>query len=409
MAWVIKRQSPTGKESPYWTGVFMAEDANGRRKQYAKSTKQTSRKAALLVAEEWERTARKIAAGRISAVQARQALDEILEDVTGEAAPRYTVRAWIAEWRKQKDGAAKDKTMERYGATLDKFLAFLGPKADRPLDSLTPTVIREFREKQMARGKSAHTCNLDLKIIAMPLRAAARNGYLLRNPCDAVETLATDTESKQPFTMEQVEKLLAAAEGEWRGMILVGLYTGARLGDVARLRWKNVDLATDLETNLPTGTLRFLPAKSDRKKKRGKELVLPLHPTLAAYLLKLPSSDDAEAFIFPEQAARKMPGRSGLSMTFAGIMHKAGIVSEVTRKRKDADGEGVTSAGRTGRALTFHSLRHTLTSIMHNAGVSVEIRQLVTGHASAEMNRRYSHTDPETLRDALEKVPSLNL
>jgi integrase len=401
MAWLIKRKTPTGKESPYWTGLFMAEDADGRRKQFAKSTKKRNRSEALDIAEEWERAARRAAAGRISIVQARQALDEILEDVTGEAAPRYTVKEWIAEWRKQKDGSAKDKTMERYGMTLDKFLAFLGKRADRSLDSLTPTVIRDFRDKQLARGKSAHTCNLDVKIIAMPLRAAARNGYLLRNPCDALETLPTDTESKQPFTMDQVQTLLAAAEGEWRGMILVGLYTGARLGDVARLRWKNIDLAA--------GVLKFLPAKSDRKKKKGKELILPLHPTLSAYLLKLPSSDDGEAFIFPTQAARKMPGRSGLSMTFAGIMETAGIVSEVTRKRKAADGEGVTSAGRTGRAHTFHSLRHTLTSILHNAGVAVELRQLVTGHATAEMNMHYSHTEVQTLRDALDKVPSLSI
>jgi integrase len=405
MAWLIKRKTPTGKESPYWTGLFMAEDADGRRKQFAKSTKKRNRSEALDIAEEWERAARRAAAGRISIVQARQALDEILEDVTGEAAPRYTVKQWIEEWRKQKDGAAKDKTMERYNMTLDRFLAFLGHRADRSLDSLTPTVIREFRDKQLARGKSAHTCNLDVKIVAMPLRAAARNGYLLRNPCDAVEALATDSESKQPFTIDQVEKLLAAAEGEWRGMILVGLYTGARLGDVARLKWKNIEFGTGLET----GILRFLPAKSDRKKKRGKELVLPLHPTLAAYLLNLPSSDDGEAFIFPKQAVRKIPGRSGLSMSFAAIVKKAGIVSEVTRERKAAEGAGETSAGRTGRALTFHSLRHTLTSIMHNAGVSVELRQLVTGHASAEMNRHYSHTDPETLRDALGKVPSLKL
>jgi len=57
--------------------------------------------------------------------------------------------------------------------------------------------------------------------------------------------------------------------------------------------------------------------------------------------------------------------------------------------------------------LSFHSLRHTLTSIMANAGVPVEVRQKFTGHASAEMNARYTHHEIETLRLAIGTIPKL--
>ena len=35
---------------------------------------------------------------------------------------------------------------------------------------------------------------------------------------------------------------LSVADDEWRSMILFGLYTGARLSDVASLTWENIDL-----------------------------------------------------------------------------------------------------------------------------------------------------------------------
>jgi len=65
-------------------------------------------------------------------------------------------------------------------------------------------------------------------------------------------------------------------------------------------------------------------------------------------------------------------------MAFARIMERAKVRGEVARERS---GE----AGRTVNSLSFHSFRHTLTSIMANAGVPVEVRQKFTGHASAEM------------------------
>lgn len=50
--------------------------------------------------------------------------------------------------------------------------------------------------------------------------------------------LPEDTESaKQPFTLEQIKGLLRNAQGDWRGAIMLALYTGMRMKDVANLRW----------------------------------------------------------------------------------------------------------------------------------------------------------------------------
>ena len=44
---------------------------------------------------------------------------------------------------------------------------------------------------------------------------------------------------------------------------------------------------------------------------------------------------------------------------------------------------------------------------MANAGVSSEVRQKLTGHASAKMNAQYTHHELEELRAAVSVIPRI--
>jgi len=46
---------------------------------------------------------------------------------------------------------------------------------------------------------------------------------------------------------------------------------------------------------------------------------------------------------------------------------------------------------------------------MANAGVSQDLRQRLTGHAAKAINDRYTHTELDTLRNAVLLVPGLDL
>src|SRR5262249_44887441 len=98
-------------------------------------------------------------------------------------------------------------------------------------------------------------------------------------------------------------------------------------------------------------------------------------------------------------AGKRTGGRFGLSGRFAAIMEKAGIEGKLTQP----------SGGRTLSSLSFHSLRHSFNSAMANAGVSQEVRQKLTGHATAEMNAHYTHHELAPLRTAVGLIPSLPL
>ena len=51
--------------------------------------------------------------------------------------------------------------------------------------------------------------------------------------------LPEESQERLPFSKDQVKDLLAVAENEWRGMILLDYHTGIRSSDAANLIWAN--------------------------------------------------------------------------------------------------------------------------------------------------------------------------
>jgi integrase len=196
--------------------------------------------------------------------------------------------------------------------------------------------------------------------------------------------LPEETAERSAFEPKQVAKLVGAAEGDWKGAILLAYYTGARLRDVANMRWNAIDLKRQLIT--------FTPSKTKKAQ------TIPLHAELERHLLKSPGI--GTAFLFPSLAGKGTGGKSGLSGQFAAITARAGIEGKIMRH---------TAEGRGNNSLSFHSLRHSFNSAMANAGVSQEIRQKLTGHASAEMNKLYTHHELGPLRAAIATLPTVKV
>jgi site-specific recombinase XerD len=78
-------------------------------------------------------------------------------------------------------------------------------------------------------------------------------------------------------------------------------------------------------------------------------------------------------------------------------MRRAGIGTEAVH----------TGGQRNLSRLSFHSLRVSFNSTLHNKGVDQELRRKLTGHKSNAVNDRYTQTELQTLRDAVNKLPAL--
>jgi integrase len=190
------------------------------------------------------------------------------------------------------------------------FIEFLGLKARLNIAAITSRDIASFRDKREALGLAPATVNLDVIILSSAFNSAWKQGHINVNPCAAIEPLKDKPHRKSVFTPEQVSVLVKTAEGDWKGLILAGFYLGARLSDCANLRWRDIDLVSDIKT------IRFFPRKG------GGEVVTVIHPALEDYLLSLPTPKSDEEFVFKSLAHRNA---SGLSNAFRKIMDQAHI------------------------------------------------------------------------------------
>jgi integrase len=246
-----------------------------------------------------------------------------------------------------------------------------------------------FMAKREEDGVASKTISVDLRTLNAAFNLARKLGLVVANPVEralAMRPIAVESSQRECFSPEQVACLLNAAEGEWKTMVLVGYYIGARLSDCASLRWENI--------NLVAGVIDYQPMKTRRKNKR---VVVPIHPRLLSHLQELASTDRPEICLCPSLAGKPTCGKNGLSAQFARLLAIAGVDAQ------QGPGQGVRRFSR----LSFHSLRHSFNSALANAGVSQETRKTLTGHSSDSVNTGYTHLDLPGLRSAVEKLPAL--
>jgi integrase len=357
---------------------------DGRRTN--RSTKTSDRKLALRLLQEWQAAADKARQGHFVEVQARKVLNDILAHVGQSPMSNETPKSFLDQWLRGKgDGG----TALRYAGTVAKFLEYLGDRQSAPLTAISHQDVLGFIQKREEQGVAPKTLVTDLRTLSAAFNLARKLGLITANPVEhalALHPLRVESSQRDVFSSAQVSALVNAAEGDWKTMVLLGFYTGARIGDCANMRWDNI--------NLVNGVVDFVPQKSRRKNKR---VVVPLHPNLLAHLEKLASTDRPENSLCPSLAGRPTSGKLGLSAQFSRLMATACI--DIQR----AAGLGV----RRFSTLSFHSLRHSFNSALANAGVPQEARMKLTGHSSAAINGDYTHLELPSLRAAVQKLPDL--
>lgn len=374
-------------KSPFWMACFTLPD--GRRT--TRSTGTTNRKEAHRVANHYEDTARDGKARRLTDRRARKTIADIFALANPDILPSSSIKEFLSSWLKRKHLEAGEKTYVRYSVVVNQVIDYLGARASQDITHLNAREIAGFRE-QLSQRVSPGTVNVALKILRSAMAQARREGLIDVNEAERVTLLKVRKSAKRkPFTVAQVRRLLAVSNEEWRGMILVGLYCGLRLGDIATLTWRNIDLQT--------GELTLTTAKT------GREQILPLVKPLLTHLESMPAGDDPDAPLFPSAFAAKQRSHHGgtLSNQFYEIL----VDAKLAEPRSHASHGKGRAAKRAPSVLSFHSLRHTATSMLKNAGVSDSVARDIIGHESAAVSANYTHIDATTKRAALGKMPDV--
>ena len=247
----------------------------------------------------------------------------------------------------------------------------------------------------------------------------ASKAGLDEDPWEGVRMRPDDSHSRRELTMDELRRLLDAARrignkewgtpqspipnphsqiptpkspnNEWYKLILIGIYTGLRLGDCCRLDWSQINIAQ--------GVIQVIPAKTRRHHQRM--VTIPVHPALGAALLEtqspIPNPQSLTGPVLPTIAEIYSRSRYRVSDQLSRIFRAANITTSVKiegRHRKTPE-------------ATFHSLRHSFVSFAANAGVPLHVVQSIVGHESTAMTRHYYHESIDSLKQAVNAIPSL--
>ena len=166
-----------------------------------------------------------------------------------DRAPRVPTFGEIARvWIETSPGNTP-KTRINYLSILDNHLL---PEFEKTaINEIGPTSLKRFKAKLERAGKAAGTIKNIFRVLSPIFEMAIDDEYIIRNPVRRVE-IKKDGECRASIiTPAQVELLADSADEHYRTLILFAAYSGARWGEIAALRWKNVKV-----TNRPATEAR---------------------------------------------------------------------------------------------------------------------------------------------------------
>lgn len=370
--------------SPYWYAGFY--DSRGVRKN--RSTRilfgPKNRKAALRVAEAFESAANTDKRAK----QILETLEEIIEGSTGRKSTSVSLGRWLVRWLNDRKLECSTNTLKSYRTVALNLLTYLGK--GRLLDDIKKQDVLAFRS-MLAKKIRPETVNNRVKIARAIFRQAIDEGLIDANPADGIKSIKTRGKSKarHPLQLDHIKALMKTANDEWKSIIRWGFYTGQRLGDLAALHSDQIDFEHDF-VEITTG-------------KTGKKLRIPLAPDLKKHL-PMQSSGRIHPKAFELFSRRNSV--AALSNQFARMLHKIGLRDHDPREAS-ADRESG-SQSRKQHKYSFHSLRMTATSMLHEKGVPPATAQALIGHDSEDVHEDYIRIGDAALREASQVLPALD-
>jgi integrase len=329
-----------------------------------------------------------------------------------ERSRKVTLRAYfIDEHLPRVQRARKATTSKSYHDLMA--LHVLPHLGDAKLTDLTPGSIerayaieRESGRKTKNGGKlSEATMRRIHVVLKATLSAAVRDGLLLRNPADSINTPVAAHREMRTLSPEQARAFVTAClagvadprtAARWRywALFILALNTGLRRGELCGLLWDDIDLDRGaVMVRRSRTTVGYEVRESTPKSGRARNVALD--PETVAVLRRWRKQQLEErlqwgdawsdtGFVFTREDGTPVHPMS-VSQSFEWAAKRAGIP-----------------------AIRFHDLRHTSATLALVAGIHPKVVQERLGHANISITLdTYSHVTPNMQQDAAAKVGAL--
>ncbi|MCU7836713.1 MAG: site-specific integrase [gamma proteobacterium symbiont of Taylorina sp.] len=245
--------------------------------------------------------------------------------------------------------------------------------------------------KKGTRGRplKPQTTNRFKANLSVVFTHAQNSGKRIQNPCKNVKGKPEGKGRQRVFTEdEKLRFLKASKQSDWDRFylfVLMGFTSGARRGELLKLKWKDIDFNTAQAFCGDT--------------KNGESKILHLTPIVIEELIKI-----RDAIKKSKVTELKKVRELQNTLVFIG---QNGSTNHTYRKNwiKALKQAGIKELDdRYNERLIFHSERHTFCTDLHKAGKDLKVIQSLAGHKNINTTLRYTHDDEDIKASAVADV-----
>jgi integrase len=302
---------------------------------------------------------------------------------TDPAHGKVTLSAWLEAWW----ATAADLRPSTRARDRSYFDSLILPRfGTTPLAAIRQRDVQAWVADLSARGFAPATVVKAYQLLGRTMTAAVNADMLARSPCRAVRLPRVEREEMRFLTPAEVARLADVIDPRYRALVLVGAYGGLRMGELAGLRRRRVDLlrgALDVAEIVVEvrGRLYTGPPKT-RAGRRTVGLPRVVMEELAEHLGPV---GDADAYVFTAGQGGVLRASNFRTKVWLPAVRAAGLAP-----------------------LRPHDLRHTAVALWIAAGANPKEVTVRAGHTSVAFTLdRYGHLfeghDAE-LRDRLDAM-----
>lgn len=277
-----------------------------------------------------------------------------------------TYSEWIAQWKKAVQKTIKVSTYSDYCYKVSRYL--LPKLGTLPLYQVTTERIQEIVDHFSEKGLSPNSIQIIICLLKKTLNDAKKQGLLFKNPCDALQLPKRNTRKVHALTLEQQRLLLNAverSEDNKAQAVTLALNTGMRIGEVAALKWENVDFSREIISvnqtcnRIQSSEDEGTKVNYDEVKSAASHRIIPMNQKVQQLLRSLKEENTSE-FVF--------------SIGNKGCEPRV-LTYHFHQLRKQAKLE----------SIHFHQLRHTFATRCLEAKVGIASVSALLGHSSTKM------------------------
>ncbi len=247
-------------------------------------------------------------------------------------------------------------------------------------------ITRQTADKYMTdlweQNYTPNTYNKHLSFFKNMFDEIKSDAGLSDNIWKEIENRKLETCHKKPLTIDQLKSILPFAEEEMKTLLLLGFYTGLRLGDCCNLKRDDIDFKNR--------TINLVSSKT------SSPICIKIHDTLYEALRH--TWDITQDYVLPNLNITYKKNSILITDQVKELFTKSGIQTSEIRKR----------GRRKSVSYGFHSLRHTTISILYSEGVSQTVTEAVFGRNTKIVHNLYKDTSDEQVAEAIHKLPYLD-